>query len=375
YQRRRLALRLLSSLLGMGYLVLIVAGAWDDRLWLAFPGRPLLGAALYFSILLLGYELLRAPLAWCGGWWLAHRYGLSRQSFAGWLWDWAKGAGLALALGLPAGLLLFAWMATKGEGWWWGAGLGAVLVGVVLTRLGPVLLVPLFFRLRPLSDAQLAARLAGLAEQAGTRVVGVYELELSTKSRSAGAALAGLGKTRRILLSDTLLSRFDAEEVGAVVAHELGHHAGRHIGKLILLQGALLLLGFYLAERLGSTELAEVLAAGVLPGSPSGPPLGVPLPAGPGGTASPGAIPAVALGLSLWGAILSPALTAYGRRLERFCDRFAVRLGGGPPFRRALEKLGEMNLADPAPPRWMTLLFYTHPPLAERMRLAGESAP
>src|SRR5439155_15276819 len=128
--------------------------------------------------------------------------------------------------------------------WWLPAGAVFALLIIGMANLAPVLLVPLFYRVKPLSRESLRARLLALAERAGARVLGAYEWGLSDKTRKANAALAGLGATRRILVSDTMLREYSDEEIEVVLAHELAHHVHGDIWKGIAFESGLILAGF-----------------------------------------------------------------------------------------------------------------------------------
>src|SRR5262249_14714293 len=155
---------------------------------------------------------------------LPHRYGLSVQTRRGWAADYVKGTLLGVAQTLLIAAPVVALLRLSPDRWWLWAGLCLALFGVVLANLAPILIVPLFYRLRPLADDELGTRLERLASGAGARVRGVYVMDMSRRTRTANAALMGIGNTRRIVLGDTLLEAFPADEVVAVLAHELGHH-------------------------------------------------------------------------------------------------------------------------------------------------------
>ncbi len=135
----------------------------------------------------------------------------------------------------------------------------AVFVGLFLliVQLAPVVLFPLFYKFEPLNNDGLRDRLTRLSERAGTRVRGVYEWKLSEKSKKANAALMGMGRTRRIILADTLLENYSDDEIEAVLAHELGHHVRRHIVTGILMQVGITFLGFWLTDLVLRFALAR----------------------------------------------------------------------------------------------------------------------
>jgi STE24 endopeptidase len=301
-----------------------------------------------------GQALLGAPLGWVSGFWLPRRFGLLHQPLGAWLGDRAKAAALGGLLGLGALEVVYGLLRTGP--WWWLAAAGVFLVAyVAMATLFPVLVVPLFYRQTPLADTGLTARLLGLAGRAGVPVVGVWVVDESRKSRTANAAVVGLGRTRRILISDTLAAAFRPAEVEAVLAHELGHHVHGDMRRGLLAQGALTLVTFAVAGRL--------LEAGVGGW-------------GLAGAADPAGLPWLALVLLTLGAVQLPLANAFSRRLERQADDYALALARDPDaFVGALERLADLNLAERRPHRLKEILLYSHPALDRRIaRARGEVA-
>jgi len=224
-------------------------------------------------------------------------------------------------------------------------------VGIaLLTAAVPIWLVPLFYRLTPLEDPVLRDRVLRLAARMGVRAAEVAVADFSRKGRVANAAVVGLGRTRRILVSDTLLHEFPIEEVEVVLAHELGHHARRHLMKGLVLQSALILAALWVADH------ALRAAAGAL---------------GLGGPADPTGLPVLALVLTALGLLTTPLVAAWSRRLEREADRVALDVSGAPDaFISAMERLGRLNLAERRPGRLRQLLFATHPSIEARIAVA-----
>ena len=219
-----------------------------DWAYLGTHQRYFLAVFLYvlmFSVIL---KVLSAPLDYFG-FRLEHRYHLSNQRLRSWLWDEAKGWLVGLVLGTIFVEIIYAIIRLAPQHWWiiaW-----AVFVGLFLliAQLAPVVLFPIFYKFRPLENETLRERLTRLGERAGTRVRGVYEWNLSEKSKKANAALMGMGATRRIILSDTLLSSYTDDEIEAILAHELGHHVHKHIVKSIVMQVVVTLFGFWLTDQ------------------------------------------------------------------------------------------------------------------------------
>jgi STE24 endopeptidase len=313
---------------------------------------PLLLVSLYVTALALLHETVALPIAFYSGYTLEQRYGLSRQTRAQWLADHAKGAALGLALGAGLAVIVYFIMGRWPEWWWLLAAVAFSLLLIVFANLAPVLLLPLFFRLRPLEQPSLRERLQELARRAGARVVGVYRWDLGQKTTKANAALTGMGNTRRILIADTMLDQFSEDEIEVVLAHELAHHVHGDIWRGIALETALTLAGFYAAHRL-------LLWLGPW--------------AGVSGVADPAGLPLLLIAAGAVSLVLMPVALAVSRAHERRADRFALDLTRNPgAFSTAMRRLGAQNLAEERPSRLVQWLFYSHPPLEERLARAGE---
>jgi len=185
--------------------------------------------ALVVLAIVLLHEIVALPLEWYSGFALERRYDLSRQSAGAWALDHVKGTALSACLSIAGALVVYAAMANAPAVWWLVSGTVFAVLFVVLANLAPVLVLPIFFTFKPLERGALRGRLEQLAARAGTRIVGVYEWALGTRTRKANAALAGLGNTRRILVSDTMLEQYSDDEIEVVLAHELGHHVHHDI--------------------------------------------------------------------------------------------------------------------------------------------------
>ena len=295
-------------------------------------------------------EIVSLPLSIFGGYVVERRYGLSNESLARWGLDEAKSSGIGLALGCGAALLIYALVRMSPDNWWLAAGLLFALVVLGLTGVAPVLLLPLFYTVRPLARESLRARLLALADRAGARVLGAYEWGLSEKTKKANAALTGIGGTRRILVSDTMLAEYSDDEIEVVLAHELAHHVHGDIWKGMAFEAGLILAGFYLASR--------VLAA--LSGS-----------IGLQSVADPAGLPLLLLAAGGVSLVMLPVAHAMSRAHERRADRFALDLTNNPgAFISAMRRLGAQNLAEERPSKVVQWLFYSHPPIRERIASA-----
>ena len=313
---------------------------------------------IQFTLTVVFYAALLSALTEAGGlpvavyseFLLERRYGLSNESFAHWLADQAKSFLIALLLGGGAAATLYALIRRSPGRWWLPAGAVFALLIVGLANLAPVVLLPLFYRVKPLDSGPLRERLLALAERAGARVLGAYEWGLSDKTKKANAALAGLGTTRRILVSDTMLAEYSEEEIEVVLAHEIAHHVHGDIWKGIVLQSALILAGFYLGSRV-LTVLAGAFALR--------------------GVDDVAGLPLLLLAAGGVSVVMLPIAHALSRAFERSADRFALALTRNPAaFISAMRRLAAQNLAEERPSTLVQWLFHSHPPVGERIAAA-----
>ncbi len=305
---------------------------------------------LYFLILMISYGIISAPLSVYRGFVLPHRYGLSHQSWRSWLADEAKEVILGLALGTSLVVVIYLFLQAFPLTWWLMAFAFVTLVTVIMTRLAPVIILPLFFKLEPLAQPELRQRLLGLAERCQTKVKDVFQINLGSKTSTGNAMLMGWGSTRRIAISDTLLQRYAPEEIEVIMAHELGHQRHRDIAKTIVTQSALMLLGFYLISITLNWAVPILDFDGI---------------------SDVAAFPLLALVLAAFAVALAPLANAYSRRLEVAADNYALATtGNAEAFATMLTKLTDQNLAEPKPSRLAELMFYDHPPYYKRVELA-----
>ena len=355
YARLRRRLWLTSTLLGAVYVLAWLIFGWGNALasWLrTLTVNEWLLVPLFAAVFAGGYGLLGLPFSYYAGFVLPHRFGLSNETLKGWLVDRLKFLLLGGALGLVIVELIYWALRATGEYWWlWTAG-GMVVFTVLLVNLAPVLIMPLFNKFVPLGAERvdLAERLLALARRAGTRVRGVYQYDMSRQTKAANAALTGIGNTRRIVVGDTLLNEFTADEVETVLAHELGHHVNRDIPLMILTSSLLTLGGLYLAS------LILKWAAG---------------PFGFAGPADVAGMPALWLVMGAFELLTQPLAHAISRWRERLADRYALEMTGKKEaFASAFVRLANQNLGEVDPETWVVFMFYDHPPLRERIRMA-----
>jgi STE24 endopeptidase len=353
YNRVRRWLGIADFIVGFVFLVALLVTGWtgwlrDLAYRLGFQNYSL-SVFIYLFLLLVISKAITLGLDYYG-FRLERRYKLSTQRFGSWAWDEAKGFLVGLVIGGIVVELLYFTLRQWPQHWWMLAWALFMVLFIVLAQLAPVVLFPIFYKFEPLDNEDLRRRLVVLSERAGTRVRGVYRWRLSEKSKKANAALTGLGATRRIILADTLLDNYSAEEIEAVLAHELGHHVHRHILKSIFVQAAITFVGFwaanwvlhYAVDQHMFEELSDFAN-----------------------------LPLLALVSIVLSFLLMPALNAYSRFNERQADRYAFEsIESVAPFISSMNKLAEQNLAERAPSKWVEWFFHSHPSISRRLAAA-----
>lgn len=313
----------------------------------ALTSNEWLAVVLYMLAFGATYGVIDLPLAYYSGFVLPHRYGLSTQTLGAFIADGIKGAAVGGAIGLVVIEVIYALLRAAPDSWWLWTAAFMLLFSVVLANLAPVLILPLFYKLTPVDDADLVKRLTALAERARARVQGVYTINFSSKTTAANAALMGLGNTRRIVLGDTLYGQFSADEIETILAHELGHHVHRDIPLGIALETASTLAGLYLAH-LGLLAGAQAF--------------------GFSGIADVAAFPVFAAVMGAFGFVTMPLSNGFSRWREERADQYALEATGKPDaFISAMTRIANQNLAEVDPEPWVEWLLYSHPAIRKRV--------
>ncbi len=355
YSRIKRRLWIVDQSFSLVYALVWLITGWSVglRTWLAgfIQGDWLLIAV--FALIFGGiYFLLNLPLGYFSSYVLPHRFDLSTQSLKDWLIDQIKGLAVGAVLGFLLLEVVYLILRNTGSLWWlWLTG-GMLLFSVILSNLAPVLLMPIFNKFTPLGEdhADLEERLINLAKEAGTRVKGVYKMDMSRRTKQANAALTGLGNTRRIILGDTMIEEFSLDEIETVLAHELGHHVHHDVPWLIGFGTLLTALGFFLVSLAMNWAISSF---------------------GLNGVEDPASLPALMILLSFYQLITMPIDNAFSRWRERLADDFALEITGKQSaFASAFTRLANQNLGEIDPKSWVVFLFYSHPPLNSRIKKA-----
>ena len=350
--RRRAGLAA-TALSAVVLLVLVVTGGSASLREFAAGvahGSLFLTVSVYVVMLALLSEAVQLPLAFYQGVTLERRYGLSTEATTHWWLDRLKANGVGLVLAVLSALIVCYLLQWSPRYWWAVAAVCFGAIIVVLAQLAPVVLLPFFYTVKPLQRRELADRLVALAQRAGARVLGVFEWQLSDRTRKANAALTGIGRTRRILLSDTLLAEHSDDEIEVILAHELAHHVHHDIWTGIALEVALLTLGLFATDRILDMSIGHF---------------------GLSGKADVAGLPILVLAGGAVSLLLLPVVNAVSRAHERRADRYALDMtSNADAFISAMKRLGTQNLAEERPSRLVELLFHSHPPIASRLEAA-----
>jgi STE24 endopeptidase len=271
--------------------------------------------------------------------------GLDTQSWGAWAGDVVKASAIQTVFTAGAGAAVVAGTRRFPRGWWAPTGVGAVVLGAGLAALAPVVLDPIFNAFTPLPDGQLRSDVLALADAAGVTVGEVYSVDASRRTTAANAYVTGLGPTKRVVLFDTLIDRYERDEIRLVVAHELAHVRHRDVPRGLLYAAIVSPTAALAVQRLSWELSAER------------------------GTAA--ALPAVALAAMLITGPIGLIGNRLSRAMERRADHFALELAGAPDAFVSFERtIALQNVADIDPPRWVSRLLATHPPTAERIGAA-----
>jgi len=304
---------------------------------------------VFFGALWVLANLLRIPFSLYDTFVIEDRHGFNTKTPALWVIDLLKSLAISAILGGLLLWLLLNLMVHGGGTWWiW----GWILVGVaelLIIWLYPVLIAPLFNKFEPIESKELEHSIGSLMEKVGLKAKGVFRMDASKRSKHTNAYFTGIGRSKRIVLFDTLLESHTPDEILAVLAHEVGHWKKKHVHKELILAELLSLIGFYvLAKLLDFSLMYQTFGF-------------------------PGPIPYV--GLLLIGALFSPVTyfahplaSAISRKFEREADDFGLELMQKPePMVNALKRLAADNLANLTPHPLYAWFYYSHPPLAERI--------
>ncbi|HEX2787290.1 MAG TPA: M48 family metallopeptidase [Ignavibacteria bacterium] len=353
YAKTRRILSLTSTVIFFAVvLILLFTGLSKNISAIAYEysANDYIALLIFVAIIGIGESIITFPIGFYSDYILEHKYGMSNQTIGGYFKEKLKGLVLGLALGIPLLLLFYYILSNTGDNWWLVFGCILFLFTVIIGQLAPVLIMPLFYKFRPIENENIKSRLIDLCKKTGVMVKGIFVFDMSKNTKKANAAFTGMGKTKRIILGDTLLNNFTEDEIETVFAHEMGHYTRKHIIKLVAVSTILTFGGLYLTALLyksslsffGFTQIYEIAA-----------------------------LPLLFLYLSLYSLVTSPITNILSRKFEWEADTYALEVTkNNTAYISALEKLADQNLAEKEPNRFIEFLFHSHPSLSKRIDFA-----
>jgi STE24 endopeptidase len=352
YEKEKRLLGLASMLLSL----VVLLGFYFSGLsaWLA---NLQIGNSIIWTFLLyvLSFQVISVffgfPLSFYSSYVHEHRWNFSNHTVKSWLWEQIKGFLVGLILMLILLGLLFWIMALYSQNWWFIAGLAFAFVSVVLATIFPVVILPIFNKYTAVENKELTDTLERILSEGGLKSSGFFKEDMSRQTKKENAFLAGLGKTRRVVLGDNLMENMSVPEIESIIAHEVGHYKNRHIWKNLVigtLEGVVAFFILNLAMRSIFSQFLSSTSWNL--------------------TLFPVFI-IMAGGISVF--LFSPFSNAISRYFEKNADRYALEsIQDKKAFMTAMAGLADRNLSNAYPEWWVKLLYYSHPPVGERLAMA-----
>ena len=355
YTRTHLILSLVDFGITFAYFLVLIFAGGSFRLGHAAQAvtSAVYGKLIVFVLLAgLGNSILLFPVEFYSGFILEHKYGLSNQTIPQWLWEGVKGTLVGLVIFIPLIAVLYYFLHQFQVWWWVPVGFIIFFFSILMARVAPVLIFPLFYKFKPVQDENLKHKILSLCDRAGVKVSNILAFNLSKTTKKANAAFTGMGKTRRIILGDTLIDNFSADEIEVVFAHELGHYKKGHIRKGILLGFFMIFTGLFVTSvfyrwtipALGYKAVDQIEA-----------------------------LPLFFLLFIIFNLVVMPIQNSISRKHEVQADTYALDITQKPEaFISSMEKLSKINLSDKEPNPAIEFLFYSHPSIKKRIALAKQ---
>ena len=354
YEKEKRLFGFANLFLILVFLLVFYFSELSARLANSDMGGSIIGTFLFYVVVFYtAITFLGFPLAFLNGYIHEHKWKFSNQTVKSWLWEWIKSflVGFVFVFTL-VGLLV--WIMALTPEWWWLVAAGAmVLMSVIFATLFPVVIAPIFNKYTPIQNEELTTALDKILARGGLKSSGFFKEDMSRQTKKENAFLTGLGQTRRVVLGDNLLDQMTDHEIESIIAHEVGHHRYHHIWKNIGIGAIQQLLVFYIIHCLMKWAFPQFLSSTQ-------------------SNLSLFPMFAVMLG-GLSGFLFAPLSNALSRFFERQADGYALaNIEDSRPFMSALAGLANRNLANAYPAGWVKFLYYSHPPIGERLKMAEE---
>lgn len=352
YEKEKRLLGLASSCVSLAILLIFYFSGLSSQLANLELAHSIVWPFLvYVSVFYAFVVLLGMPLSFYNGYVHEHKWNFSNHTVKSWLWEHVKSFFVGLfILSIVLGLLLWI-MAITPKWWWLGAALAMTLMSVILATLFPIVIAPIFNKYIPIKDKELTEALDAILSRGGLKSSGFFKEDMSRQTKKENAFLAGLGKTRRVVLGDNLMENMTTSEIVSIIAHEVGHHRYKHLWKIILIGMIQQFMIFFILNISIKDIFPQFLTSTrwnltLFP------------------------VFAISLG-ALSGFFFGPLNNALSRCFEKQADRYALKsIEDKRSFMTALAGLADRNLSNAYPAWWMKILFYSHPPIGERLQAA-----
>jgi STE24 endopeptidase len=350
YNNTKLAIGISKTVVTFLLILLFVSTGLSLQLenWLSgFSSNSYIILIMFVAATGVASGILFFPVNFYSQFTLEHKYNLSNQTIGRWLLENLKSLLLSVLIGIPILLIFYYTMNAYGSMWWFPFAVIMFIISVLLARIVPVLILPLFYKMLPYENESLKEKISRLAEDAGIKLQNIYRFDMSKNTKKANAAFTGIGKSKRILLGDTLIENYSDDEIETVIAHELGHYKKKHIMKNIVRGTLMSFLTLFLIAFLYELSLGWFGFESILQIS---------------------ALPLLVLWSMIIGLVESPIGSSISRKYEYEADEYALDVTGKPEaFASTLKKLTEQNLADKEPHPFIEWFFYSHPSIRNRL--------
>ncbi|MCX8057423.1 MAG: M48 family metallopeptidase [Ignavibacteria bacterium] len=349
YNRIKLTLNIISLVINFVIILILafspISKILEEKIY-GITSNDYVAFSIFLLIVGVINSIFAVPIDFYSSFVIEHRFKLSNQKFSDWLIEKLKGSIVSLLILYPIALIFY-YLLKNYELWWLILAIVVFVFSILLARIAPTLIFPIFYKFTPLENEELKNKLIELCRRFGINFKGIYSFNLSKNTKKANAGFTGIFKSKRIILSDTLIENFTDDEILTVFAHELGHYVNRHILKNILIGAVTTFITFYLANyfyqllliQFGFTSQYQISA-----------------------------LPLLFLILSIMSILLMPVTNAISRKFEYEADEFAVNSTNDKnSFISSLNKLSKLNLADENPNPIVEFIFYSHPSIKKRI--------
>lgn len=357
YNRIKITIQIVHLILNFIMLLILafsrITQDVEQKIYL-YTSNDYIAFLIFLMIIGIIGSVISIPLDFYSSYIVEHRFNLSNQKLKDWIIEKIKSAIVSMFIIYPIAMIFY-YLLKNYEMWWLILSFIVFVFSILLARIAPTLIFPLFYKFIPLENEELKSKLTQLSQKFGINFKGIYTFNLSKTTKKANAGFTGIFKSKRIILSDTLIEDFTDSEILTVFAHEMGHYIKKHIIKNIFIGMVTTFLTFYLADYFYRIMLVKMNYHSVYQIS---------------------ALPILFLILSIISILLMPFSNSVSRKFEYEADEFAIKSTEDKnSFITSLQKLSKINLADKDPHPLIEFIFYSHPSIKKRIERINKSIP